>query len=706
MISPPNEQLIRRDSALPGLALLLDDVALAEALGTSRIERLYLRYKPGTSCRVAVRKADHSIEVLKAVPRKRFARKQSSGDLSGLAIHRKNPAKDQALPGARHFFGKPHRILRPLFGDHPLARGRIEILRYKAGRRLVARVTTFGQAALVKLHTPSGFARAQAGAVRSDLLGHAPLLGADASLCAIACGWLDGAPVDLAGHRAAGEALVRLHAAPSPGGFDEAPGESAETLRRICAYAANLLPELEDRLASACDAVLRSLLASPGRFGSVHGDFSADQVLVAADGARIVDWDRAGRGDQLVDLGSYLARLDMDVLDGTRSAAEARQAAASFLSGYGPDAAAMAWIASQHAAHLLRLVTEPFRRQLRDWDEMTAALLRRVADVVPRTTEPIDAAMPTLAECLDRRAMASVVAATGVELTGSPELLRHKPGRRAIVRLPCAAGDRLIKLRAKGPDRATPALHHTLREAGFDGRAAPFAIPRAWPGPDRLDAFLMEAVAGEPLADHARPGRDAAPFERAGRALAALHRLDVSLPQDWGLADEWAVLSRALRQAAEREPKHKDRIDKLASELRRELDRLSDARPVPLHRDFYFDQILIDGERMWLVDLDLMARGHPAIDPGNFTAHLEELALRRDGDPTTLRPQIHAFREGYADAGGPASGDDIDLMHRISLARHLAICLRIPGRTEAFPRLLHHLAPTAQSLSAASARSA
>lgn len=44
--------------------------------------------------------------------------------------------------------------------------------------------------------------------------------------------------------------------------------------------------------------------------------------------------------------------------------------------------------------------------------------------------------------------------------------------------------------------------------------------------------------------------------------------------------------------------------------------------PIAVHRDFHDKQILVDGDRGTLIDLDLAALGPPALDAGNIIAHL------------------------------------------------------------------------------------
>jgi aminoglycoside phosphotransferase (APT) family kinase protein len=44
-----------------------------------------------------------------------------------------------------------------------------------------------------------------------------------------------------------------------------------------------------------------------------------------------------------------------------------------------------------------------------------------------------------------------------------------------------------------------------------------------------------------------------------------------------------------------------------------------------IHRDFYYANILWDGERLWGLDFDEVSLGDPALDVAHFLAHLEAL---------------------------------------------------------------------------------
>ncbi len=62
-----------------------------------------------------------------------------------------------------------------------------------------------------------------------------------------------------------------------------------------------------------------------------------------------------------------------------------------------------------------------------------------------------------------------------------------------------------------------------------------------------------------------------------------------------------------------------------------------------VHRDLYEEQILL-GERIGLIDLDDCALGPPELDVGNLVAHLDLLELVAERDLAASRS---AFLEGY-----------------------------------------------------------
>ena len=96
-----------------------------------------------------------------------------------------------------------------------------------------------------------------------------------------------------------------------------------------------------------------------------------------------------------------------------------------------------------------------------------------------------------------------------------------------------------------------------------------------------------------------------------------------------------------------------------------------------MHRDLYEEQILL-GERIALIDLDDAALGPPELDIGNLLAHLDLFATR-SGKPAYST--ISALLAGYRARAGSLDGTLLDRCRRLSLLR-LACIHREPKLLE------------------------
>lgn len=187
---------------------------------------------------------------------------------------------------------------------------------------------------------------------------------------------------------AAGEALARLHGTDVLHANLPDPGLALSNLVTDLAV-------LDPSAAARMDEVVRQtrarIAAEPWPVGSVHGDFSADQVLVGGPGedmVRLIDFDRGGRGPLLSDLAAFAAA---ELLAASRASTapaspdlETLPLSTALFSGYaarsGPAAVSpegrglRTWVARS----LLSRATEPFRCADPDW---LAAIHRRLDQV-------------------------------------------------------------------------------------------------------------------------------------------------------------------------------------------------------------------------------------------------------------------------------------------------------------------------------------
>jgi aminoglycoside phosphotransferase (APT) family kinase protein len=132
-----------------------------------------------------------------------------------------------------------------------------------------------------------------------------------------------------------------------------------------------------------------------------------------------------------------------------------------------------------------------------------------------------------------------------------------------------------------------------------------------------------------------------------------------------------------------------DEIRLLASRCVGLAEALDDRHQACIHRDFYPDHVLI-GEETYLIDLDLLALGDPAVDVGNFLAHVTEFAHRRTGDGHVYDVFSSRFREAYLSRAGESMRARVDAYELLSLARHVQISTLFPDRRHTTALLLEH----------------
>jgi Ser/Thr protein kinase RdoA (MazF antagonist) len=249
-----------------------------------------------------------------------------------------------------------------------------------------------------------------------------------------------------------------------------------------------------------------------------------------------------------------------------------------------------------------------------------------------------------------------------VGLLGAPlsfEALKHKPGRRRTLRAVGPTGSAIVKFYAS--ERAATVA---ARVGALGAGPAEPMVPRVLLCDPARRVVALSYVPGTPLRQ-AVIAKDGESCARAGLALGAWHAF-------------WAGKApRPMkRHTSDREIEIIDeRADALptgtAERVRRLARRLRPAWrcSTVVHRDLYEDQILV-GERVGLIDLDDAAAGPPELDMGNLLAHLELRALR---DGHGLAGIVEPLLEGYAASGAVLDPLLLDRCRRLSLLRLVGI---------------------------------
>jgi Ser/Thr protein kinase RdoA (MazF antagonist) len=235
------------------------------------------------------------------------------------------------------------------------------------------------------------------------------------------------------------------------------------------------------------------------------------------------------------------------------------------------------------------------------------------------------------------------------------EQLKHKPGRRRTLRAKGPKGSAIVKVYAS--DRA--AIVAARVAALADGPSEP-ALPRVLASEPELHMVVLSEVHGRPLSDALLAG-DSAECRRAGEAIGRWHAA-------WrGRAPE-PLRPHGLDRELELLEQRADALTPgLAADLHSEAGDLAEPWDCPavVHRDLYEEQILL-GDRVGLIDLDDAALGPPELDVGNLLAHIELLSLRSGRD---LRGMCDELLAGYARAGAPVDGELVDRCRRLTRLR-------------------------------------
>jgi hypothetical protein len=233
------------------------------------------------------------------------------------------------------------------------------------------------------------------------------------------------------------------------------------------------------------------------------------------------------------------------------------------------------------------------------------------------------------------------------------EDLKHKPGRRRTMRVRGPNGTAIVKLYSS--ERA-PVVAARIAALGA-GPPEP-QVPSVLRVEPRLGMVVLSEVPGRPLR-HAVLEGDVAVCRRAGAALAAWHGSWRSHAPRALARHTLARELDILRERSEAAPAA------IASAVRSTLASFSGewACETVVHRDLYEEQILV-GERIGLIDLDDSALGPPELDIGNLVAHLELLEFRSGSD---FGAEVEALLDGY----GPRSLDSalLDRCRTLSLLR-------------------------------------
>lgn len=502
-------------------------------------------------------------------------------------------------------------------------------------------------------------------------------------------------------------------------------------LERDIALLAPVLAQRTHRLVSALNDRLAKM---PEASDWIHGDFYAKQVILSPKPAGLesdvefIDFDEVSVGDCCQDLGNFIAQTLWSSTRGLVSAALAEATIAQFLRGYAEAGGVIEddRLATYVAASLLRCSPHAFRRVC---DGTDASRRRDIRNGVERTwTDGIQrmlalaeawldnavgrsgsaphaqaaAEMVLDCEAVNRRFQSagihSGIHSSGIHLHSalqgcrveSARCLRHKPTKRMLIEY-CLAKTSLSegeisegevtvlgKVRlSKGIDRRTPELHDRLIAQGWGDRSRT-RVPRALGLIPEWNMWLQEKVDGQGIT--CDPTTPLAAHAQVAMGLADLHKVKLVVDRVHTPEKEIAVLKELFSELTGQRPEVGHQLQTILEVCREAISRLPRSPEVLIHRDFYFDQVLIANGQVFLLDLDLACMGPAELDVGNYLAHLDEFALRVPANAAYCERAATLFLKSYLRESPQADANAVAIWRDVALARHIAISHRMDGR--------------------------
>ena len=267
---------------------------------------------------------------------------------------------------------------------------------------------------------------------------------------------------------------------------------------------------------------------------------------------------------------------------------------------------------------------------------------------------------------------------------------RHKPGKRMVVEYEFSGDAKdsaktsfavIGKARYKGLDMATWRLNQKLYTQGFNPASADgIQVPAPLGLIKDHHMWLQDKIDGRNPFALMTKTEGCASAERIAQAIHKLHSSDISVARSHSLEDELGILQHSVHKVIKARPEWQQGLEAILASARRLAGSIPAVQAKGIHRDFYHDQILIDKDNIYLLDLDLFAMGDPALDIGNFVAHIQEQCLREFGDPLYAAKNTQHLVDAYCELSGSDIRASIEIYVLLTMVRHIFISQRIASR--------------------------
>jgi aminoglycoside phosphotransferase (APT) family kinase protein len=504
--------------------------------------------------------------------------------------------------------------------------------------------------------------------------------------------------------RKAGATLGALH-------NSTVPGETRtinDDLRDLHEYTTMMI-RVKPKIAEQYEEAIQQIIAKidgrkePTPVAS-HGAMRTDQFILQGDRFAIIDLDGYCWSNPARDLGNFLAYLCWKAIRQPEHGQYVERAGRAFLEGYleiQPDIDEH-WLSIYQAASLLKIAGRRFRSltflewpliihlidsafaslkeelgslELGTIEDRRGTLIAHLSTSTSKTKFPatfIDKEFPALWTALNAEIMNSelkqtleTIACSDADAPASvrrAKLLAYKPGKRGVIRYDLET----TECKETGPlfgklypepylcERAYRVMR-TLSEDVFNN-LPDLGVPKPLGYIPQLSLLIFlpaeGQLMGEMISHHRLDSQEVMrTMELAGAWLAQLHTHRFPLEKQFKVENEIDSIREWADLISNTYPDESRAVRHIASYLIDQAPVLDFDEHVPIHKDFHYEHILVNGG-LKAFDFDEMRLGDPNFDLAHFCANFYLLAYRNHKHTAQFSTLQNAFFNTYASKTG------------------------------------------------------
>ena len=273
------------------------------------------------------------------------------------------------------------------------------------------------------------------------------------------------------------------------------------------------------------------------------------------------------------------------------------------------------------------------------------------------------------------------------------EVIRYKPQKRCLIEYYFEGEQPLViigKIRAKGLDTKSYELQKKLWHHSFDNNSDDgISVPETIGIIPQWQMWLQKKVTGQLVINYLTSNKGITASKKVAQVAHKLHQVNIPPQRSHVMADELAILEQKLPLVLQDYPQWELRIKTVLAKCHILGESIPKYFVCGIHRDFYFDQIIVDRDRFYLLDLDLYCQGNPNLDIGNFMAHITEYSLRTFGNVNALREQEIALKKEFLNLTQQSDNQAIAVYKTLTLVRHIYLSNIFPKRRSFTEALLN-----------------